>query len=73
MHVCCWELECVVEALGLDGAVVAYLAGLCDVGDVFVVVGEHLVGFVFAVGLCPPVVLVCCVCIGVVVGFGVFC
>lgn len=71
MHVCWGELEGVVEAFGCDGAVFADLACACDVGDVFVFFGEHLVGFVFAVGLVEPCGFGC---IGVLVGWGVmFC
>lgn len=54
VHVCWGELEGVVEAFGCDLAVFADLACACDVGDVFVFFGEHLVGFVFAVGLVEP-------------------
>lgn len=70
MHVCWGELEGVVEALGLYGAAVADLSCLCDVGDVFVVFGEHVVGLVFAVGFVGPVG---CVCIVWVYLFVVFC
>ena len=56
MHVCWWVLECVVEALGLYGALVADVSGCFYVCDVFVVFGEHLVGFAFAVGVVHPVV-----------------
>lgn len=69
MHVCWGEFECVFEAFGLYGAVVADLSGACDVGDVFVFFGEHEVGFVFAVGLVKP----CCFGYSVVFcGWGVF-
>jgi len=63
VHVCWGELEGVVEALGLYGAGVADLACLCDVGDVFVVFGEHVVGLAEAVGFGGPVG-VGCVCFG---------
>ena len=56
MHVCWWVLECVVEALGLYGALVADVSGCFYVCDVFVVFGEHLVGFAFAVGVVHPTV-----------------
>ena len=71
MHVCCWVLECVVEALGLDFAGLADLFCLLYVGDVFVVLGEHVVCLSAACGFFDPVgvVNVCCVCFGC---FGVF-
>lgn len=56
MHVYGWVLEGVVEALFSDCAGFADVAGLCDVGDVFVFFGEHEVGFAFAVGVVHPVV-----------------
>ena len=46
----------------LDWALFADLACLFDVGDVFVVFWEHLVGFSGAVCVLSPVC--CCVCIG---------
>jgi hypothetical protein len=52
----------VIEALFFDWAVAAYLAGLFDVCDVFVVGGEHEVCFASAVGVVSPVF----VCIGLV-------
>jgi hypothetical protein len=55
MHVRCGEFECVFEALGFYWAGSAEFSGGWDVGDVFVVFGEHLVCFAGAVGLCSPV------------------
>jgi hypothetical protein len=43
----------------LYGALFAYVSGLFDVCDVFVVFGEHEVGLVFAVGLGSPVGWLC--------------
>lgn len=57
MHVSCGELECVVEAFWFDFAVVADGACDGDVGDVFVLSGEHEVCCAFAVGVFHPVVL----------------
>jgi len=45
----------VIEALCFDWAVAAYLAGLFDVCDVFVVFGKHEVCFASAVGVVSPV------------------
>jgi hypothetical protein len=61
VHVGCGEFEGVFEALGFDWAGSAELSGVWDVGDVFVLAGEHEVGFVFAVGLVLPVGCVCIV------------
>ena len=72
MHVCWWVFEGVFEALGLYGAGGADGAGLLDVGDVFVVFGEHVVGLAAAVGFLGPVGLGC-VCIGGFGGVVVFC
>lgn len=58
MHVCCGVLERVVEAVLFDWAFAADLSCLFDVGDVFVVFGEHEVCFAFAVGVFSPVSLV---------------
>lgn len=44
-----------IEALCFDWAVVADLACLFDVCDVFVFGGEHEVCFASAVGVCSPV------------------
>lgn len=68
MHVCCGELEGVLEALGFDFALFADGSCCADVADVFVVLGEHEVGEVFAVGVLLPVGVVffvfhCFVCI----------
>lgn len=54
MHVCCGELECVVHAVGFDWAVAAEGSCVWDVGDVFVVFGEHGVGLPFAVRFVSP-------------------
>ena len=54
MHVDGVVFEGVVEALGLDGALLADLAGVEDVGDVFVAFGEHFVCASSAVGFCLP-------------------
>lgn len=68
VHVCWWVLECVVEALGFDWAVFADFACFGYVGDVFVFFGEHLVGFVFAVGVLHPLVVCHFLCVLRVVG-----
>lgn len=54
MHVDWVEFEGVVEALGLDGALLADGSGVLDVGDVFVAFGEHFVGASSAVGFGLP-------------------
>ena len=61
MHVCWGVFEGVLEALGFDWAGVADLSGACDVGDVFVVFGEHVVGL--AAAGCSGGPVFCCVCI----------
>lgn len=61
MHVSRRELQGVVQALGFDWAGSAEVACCGYVGDVFVGFGEHLVGFVFAVGLVFPLGYVCIV------------
>ena len=61
MHVGWWVFEGVVEALGLDGAGGADVSCLGDVGDVFVVFGEHVVGL--AAAGCAGGPVFCCVCI----------
>ena len=58
MHVYGVVFECVVEALCGDWAGGAEFSCFEDVGDVFVVLGEHEVGFAFAVGVLLP--SVCC-------------
>lgn len=65
MHVGCRELQRIVEAVGFDWAGSTEVAGLGDVGDVFVVFGEHLVGFAGACCLVAPggVGWLGCVCI----------
>lgn len=66
MHVYGVVFEGVVEALCGDWAGGADFSCFDDVGDVFVVLGEHEVGFVFAGGVLLPavgVVGVCCLCI----------
>lgn len=72
VHVDWVEFEGVVEALGLDGALLADGSGVLDVGDVFVAFGEHFVGASSAVCFCLPALLLppwCCLYIvsGVVV------
>lgn len=54
MHVDGVVFEGVVEAFCLDGALLADLAGVEDVGDVFVAFGEHFVCASAAVGFCLP-------------------
>ena len=71
MHVCWGVFEGVFEALGFDWAGVADVSGFGDVGDVFVVFGEHVVGLAAAGCFGGPVFG--CVCIGCFGGFGVFC
>lgn len=70
MHVCWWVFEGVFEALGFDWAGGADFSCAGDVGDVFVVFGEHVVGLAAAVGFGGPVF--CCVCIGLIYLIGVF-
>lgn len=74
MHVGWGVLEGVVEALFLYWAGGADLSCCLYVGDVFVVLGEHVVGLAFAgCFFCPQVVVdVCCVYFGVFGCFGVF-
>lgn len=54
MHVSCWVLEGVVEALLLYWAGCADESGDGYVGDVFVLAGEHEVGGAFAFGFVVP-------------------
>lgn len=74
MHVDGVVFEGVVEALCGDWAVVAEFSCFEDVGDVFVVLGEHEVGFAFACCLCLPALWfpVCCLYIVLMVVVLVF-